>query len=468
MMTLRELALMIPHAETSGPAETWIGSVTIDSRSVQRSALFVAIPGERFDGHDFVGDATDRGASALLVARRVESHLPQLVVGDTREALGLLAHGWRSRFDLPLIVVTGSNGKTTTKEMIASILASAHGVEGRLATRGNLNNDIGLPLTLLQLRSVHRAAVIELGMNHPGETAWLARIAAPTVAVITNAQREHQEFMKSVEAVAREHALALNALPESGVGVFPADSGYADLWRETLGARRVMDFTVSKDALDPEPAVAAVAYPDQEASVVHFNTPAGTVTALVRASGSHNVSNAAAAAAACVAIGIEGNAIRDGLEAFRPVTGRMQLKAAANGARIYDDTYNANPDSVRAAIEVLSRRSAPRLLVLGDMGEVGESGPLFHAEVASAAALAGIERFMAVGPLMRHAVDAFGANASHFERVGDLTEAARAWIDSSGSDSSTLIKGSRFMAMEQVVSQLVASGNGDAQSQESH
>ncbi len=464
MLSLHEAAAMLENAPIFGDAGVRFSGVSTDSRNVAAGELFVALKGERFDGHDYLEQVAARGAVAALVMYETvgSTPLPTIRVADTRVALGTLARQWRRRFQIPLIAVTGSNGKTTTKEMIAAILVAAYGSNACLATRGNLNNDIGVPLTLLRLRAAHRCAVIELGMNHPGETALLAALAAPTVTLITNAQREHQEFMQSVEAVAREHALAINALPANGTAVFPAEDVYASWWWKAAGDRGVIEFGL-KRAVSPgqasfSPFQAAVTASvvggntQTFASSVEIQTPAGQVTVNLQAAGEHNVRNAAAAAAAALAAGVPLAAIATGLEAFVPVRGRMQKKHGPHGSLLIDDSYNANPDSVLAAIDVLVGTPGPHTLILGDMGEVGDAGPAFHAEVGRYAATHKVERLLCLGVLTRHTCAAFGSTAQHFDDIDALIENARAH---SGAGT-VLVKGSRFMGMERIVDALDA------------
>jgi UDP-N-acetylmuramoyl-tripeptide--D-alanyl-D-alanine ligase len=451
-----------PSVLPTEPAEVRFSGVCTDSRKVQPGDLFVALAGEKFDGHAFLDQVKEQGAVAALVSRPVVSSLPQLLVNDTKIGLGALARGWRQQFDLPVIAVTGSNGKTTTKEMIAAILAAAFGAKDRLATFGNLNNDIGLPLTLLRLRSHHRAAVVELGMNHPGETEWLASIAQPTVALVNNAQREHQEFMQSVAAVAREHSLALLALPDDGVAVFPADEEYTPVWKEAAAARRVIDFAVRQDSHTDGAAVTALPYLAADHSDVHLATPLGETTIKLQAAGLHNVRNAAAATAATLAIGVPLAMIHQGLEAFTPVQGRLQHSVLASGLHLIDDTYNANPDSARAAIDVLAACPAPQLLILGDMGEVGDAGPAFHAEIGAYAQQRGISGLLATGALMRHAVAAFNNAHGEHEKTAPVAQhyndmdALLLALRTEAQPGTVLIKGSRFMHMERVVNTLLA------------
>ena len=424
--------------------------VATDTRTLAPGDLFVALKGERFDGHDFVGAARDSGAVAALVVADRAGKLPGnlIAVPDPLRALGKLAAHWRARFALPVAVVVGSNGKTTVKEMLASVLRAHFGAARVLATEGNLNNAIGLPLTLLGLRAEHAAAAIELGMNHPGETAELAVIAQPTIAVVNNAQREHQEFMRTVADVAAEHAAIIRALPADGVAVFNADDAHADVWRAAASERpgvRVLDFALDGDAaVRPRGAVPA-------AGAMVLVTPAGEAPVRLAAPGRHNVSNALAAAAAAVAIGVPLAAIVRGLEAFRPVAGRLAALRSEGGAAVIDDTYNANPDSVLAAIDVLAAAPHPRWLVLGDMGEVGANGPRYHGEVGAYARAAGIERLLTVGTLATESAAAFGAGAQHFASVEALAEHVAA---AARAGTTVLVKGSRFMRMERVVAAL--------------
>jgi UDP-N-acetylmuramoyl-tripeptide--D-alanyl-D-alanine ligase len=446
MLTVAELARALPQAELQGDGRVKFTRVSTDSRTLEPGALFVALRGERFDGHDHAAQAVARGAVALLVDRALDLPVPQVIVADTRRALGLAAAAWRARFDLPLIAVTGSNGKTTVTQMIAAILAAAHGEKRRLATRGNLNNDIGLPLMLFELNGQQRVAVLELGMNHPGEIAYLAQLARPTVAVVNNAQREHQEFMSSVEATAIENGAVIDALPADGVAVFPADDECAPVWRHKAGTRRVLDFARSGEA-----TVTAEVSPTAGGSQLSIASPAGLIEVALPVPGAHNVHNALAAAAAAIAVGVAPSDIAAGLAAFRPVAGRGVRHNLAAGALLIDDSYNANPDSVRAAIDLLASLPAPRTLVLGDMGEVGGQGPAFHREVGVYAADRGIDALLALGEATRDSVAAFGGRGRHFAGVEPLIEAARG-ISAAG--GTVLVKGSRFMRMERVVQAL--------------
>jgi UDP-N-acetylmuramoyl-tripeptide--D-alanyl-D-alanine ligase len=453
MMTLAEAHALLPSARLVGDPALAIERVHSDTRTLQPGDLFVALKGERFDAHDFLPQAKASGAVAALAERGLaEAGLAGLEVAEAQQALTDLAGAWRRRFDLPLIAVAGSNGKTTVTQMIASILHAWLG-DAALATRGNLNNHIGVPLTLLRLRgdatTRHRGAVIELGMNHPGEIGALAALAAPTVALVNNAQREHQEFMASVEAVARENGAALGALGPSGIAVFPADDPHAPTWREIAGARRTLTFALHGGA-----DVTGRAEWQADHWQVEIRTPDGTIATRLAAAGLHNVKNAFAAAACALAAGCPPGAVAGGLAAFTPVSGRSQTKAfmrAGRSVTLVDDSYNANPDSVRAAIDVLAGLPGPRWLVLGDMGEVGDQGVAFHAEVGAYAKERGIETLWTVGRLCTHAAAAF-AGARHFDDVASLITA----LSQAPACGAVLVKGSRFMKMEQVVAALLA------------
>jgi UDP-N-acetylmuramoyl-tripeptide--D-alanyl-D-alanine ligase len=431
----------------------WFDGIATDSRTVRPGELFVALKGERFDGHDYIELALRRGAVAAVVAadRAGKATGSLLVVADPLHALGALAASWRRRFTLPVVGIVGSNGKTTVKEMTAAILRSGFGAEHVHATPGNLNNAIGLPLTVLGLRAAHRAAAVEIGMNHPGETAELAAIALPTIGLINNAQREHQEFMKSVADVAAEHAALIRALPERGVAVFNADDDYASFWQEIVVRRNAEGAAIALRGfgLRASAAVTARFRIETWGSFMDVTTPEASTTLELRAPGRHNVANALGAIAAATAAGATLADAAAALAAFRPLSGRLRTVELAGGGAVIDDTYNANPDSVRAAIAVLARAPSPRWLVLGDMGEVGDQGVAFHREVGAYARAAGVDRLLAAGDLAQHAAAAFGSGGEHFTTVAALAAALHA-----EPGVTVLVKGSRFMRMERVVSAL--------------
>jgi murE/murF fusion protein len=425
-----------------------------DSRALTPDAVFVAIKGDNFDGHAYLSQVMQAGAVAAVV-NEVDRDiaLPQIALGNTRQALTKMASAWRQCFDIPVIGVTGSNGKTTTKEMIASVLACALGEEARLATRGNLNNDLGVPLTVLRLRSTHRAAVIELGMNHPGEIANIAQCAQPTIGLVLNAQREHQEFMQSVQAVAQENGSIFNYLSGPGIAIFPANDQYSELWQSMSREHQTVTFGLVDQAHQAGSVTFSIADIKSTESGGHgfaLNTPDGQVRINLPLPGRHNILNAAAACACAWSVGVSLQVMAEALEKFGAVKGRMQVHVLASHQTLIDDTYNANPDSVRAAIDVLVSLPAYRLLVLGDMGEVGQDTAALHAEVGHYAKQAGVDGLLVLGRDTRHAVEAFGTHAQHFETPEEVCAEIL-----KRSPSSILIKGSRFMKMERVVNQFM-------------
>ncbi|MDD5325208.1 MAG: UDP-N-acetylmuramoyl-tripeptide--D-alanyl-D-alanine ligase [Polaromonas sp.] len=448
MMSLQEALRWLPLARLSGDGSVRILRVHTDTRSLQAGDLFVALKGEHFDGHEFLMQAKARGAAAAIAQHGLaQAGLSGLEVADSRLALGLLAAGWRSQFTLPLIAVTGSNGKTTVTQMIAQVLCAWKSAQA-FATEGNLNNDIGVPLTLLRLRGSHQIGVVELGMNHPGEIAYLSELVKPTVALINNAQREHLEFMATVEAVARENGSVLQSLDAGGVAVFPADDDYTLVWRSLAGSRRVLTFALSAPA-----DVTAGARWNGDHWQVAARTPSGSLEFSLHIAGWHNVKNALAATACALAAGVPLSFISAGLSAFTPVKGRSRaISMDLTGLQdrmltLIDDTYNANPDSMRAAIDVLAELPGPRLLVMGDMGEVGDRGPQFHDEAGRHARALGIEKLFTLGAQSQRAASAFG-NARHFNDMAELIAAVVAELPQLGS---VLVKGSRFMKMERLV-----------------
>ncbi|MCU7373476.1 UDP-N-acetylmuramoyl-tripeptide--D-alanyl-D-alanine ligase [Paucibacter sp. O1-1] len=463
LMTLAQahhlLQTALPQARLVGDGQIEIARVHSDTRTLRAGDLFVALRGERFDAHDFLPQAAASGAVAVIAERGVaEAGLSGIEVPDAKQALGLLAAAWRSHCHLPLIAVTGSNGKTTVTQMIASILRAWLG-PASLATEGNYNNDIGVPLTLLRLRQDdavwHRAAVVELGMNHPGEIAPLAAMARPTVALVTNAQREHQEFLQTVEAAARENGAAIEALGAAGVAVFPAEDACAPIWHALAGQRAMLSFALQGQA-DVTGRAAWVQGSETQGAghwALELHTPAGDAPVALRVAGLHNVRNALAAAASALAAGAPLAAIVRGLESFEPVKGRSQLKSLSRQrVTLIDDSYNANPDSVRAAIDVLADLPGASWLILGDMGEVGSQGPEFHREVGAYAAERGVAAFWAAGSACADAAGAYGGGARHF----DTTEALIAALAEAPRVKNILVKGSRFMQMERVVAALLA------------
>jgi UDP-N-acetylmuramoyl-tripeptide--D-alanyl-D-alanine ligase len=456
MMTLLQAAQAI-GAQASGANVPFIG-VSTDSRNVAQGDLFVALKGERFDGHEYIRTAMSFGAVAAMVDHSWPDQdlgLPLLRVDNTRLGLGRLAHTWRALNNTPLVAITGSNGKTTLKEMVAAILRAElwgngvdDGADALLATEGNLNNDIGVPLTLLKLRKQHRFAVIEMGMNHPGEIEYLSNMTSPDVAVINNAQRAHLGLLGTIEAVAHAKGEIFAGLRPDGVAIINADDPHAYVWRELTGSRKRVEFALSQPA-----AVSARYSLTVFGSHIDFQTPQGEISTQLQVPGTHNVRNALAACAVALAFKVKPVSISAGLRAFAGVKGRMQRKSGINGAILIDDTYNANPDSAMAALDVLAQFQGTKIFVLGDMGEVGPDGNAMHAAIGQYAQQSGVDRLFSLGELSHQAAAKFGNGSALYVRAEDLIANLRPLLKTG---VTVLIKGSRFMHMERVVNALVS------------
>jgi UDP-N-acetylmuramoyl-tripeptide--D-alanyl-D-alanine ligase len=444
-----------PALDLIHPGEDRLFSgVEIDSRRIKNGQLFVALRGERLDGHDFLAQAHAQGAAVALVEREEPAvPLPQWVVRDTRRALGDLAKAWRLRFELPVIGVTGSNGKTTVKQMLASICAQQGAV---LATQGNLNNDIGVPLTLFNLAQDHRAAVIEMGANHAGEIAYLADLARPQVGLVNNAAAAHLEGFGSLDGVAKAKGELYQGLPAQGVAIINQDDGYAEFWKTLAGNRPILSFGFDARA-DFHADAEKLRIQEQEdhfETEFYMGTPAGEVKVRIPLPGRHNVANALAAAAAAYAAGIELKLICQGLAIMQPAPGRLQIRAGLAGVRLIDDTYNANPGSLAAALQVLTSLPGPHWLVLADMGELGPQGQDLHRQAGLLARQAGIDRLYSLGTLAQEAAQTYGAGAQAFEQPQQLAQALL--IDIKAADHPVILfKGSRRMQLEQVVKPLL-------------
>ena len=437
-------------------ADATFTDVVSDSRTLKRGQLFVALQGPNFNGQDFVGAALQAGAAGAVVAAAQPVALPQIVVSDTQAALERAARSWRAHFAGPLVGVAGSNGKTTAKEMTASILAQAGEC---LATRGNLNNHIGVPLTLMRLTPGHRFAVIEMGANRAGEVAALVALARPSIGLITNAGAEHLEGFGTLEGVARAEGEMVAGLTPAATAVINADDEFVSLWRGstparvvTFGVRQRADFT----ATDVRASVGAHGFR------THFrlSAPQGSAAIELSLGGAHNVANALAAAAAAAAAGATLEHIAAGLAAVRAVPGRLQFKQSASGAWLIDDSYNANPSSMRAAIEVLATLSGRKWLVLGDMGELGAFAADAHTDIGEFARAQGIERLYATGPLMQRAVESFGAGARWYGAAAELIAALHEALRGAGPEVRLLVKGSRSNRLERVVEALTGTTPG--------
>lgn len=434
-------------------------SVGADSRKIVPGQLFVALKGEHFDGHDFAEPAIKQGAAAVLVSNQT-SATPAIVVKDTYLALGELAAYWRSKFAMPIAAITGSNGKTTVKEMLASILrAAAKAPEAVLATQGNLNNHIGLPLTMLNLNAQHRYAVLEMGMNHTGEISYLTKLAKPTVALVNNAGSAHIGELGSFEAIAKAKGEIFEGLASDGIAVINADDVFAPLWKTLIGQRKTISFGLKNTA-----DVTASYELQADASALKIKTPQGQFSTVLPTPGLHNVMNALAATSAALAMDVELSAIAEGLQNYAGVKGRLQHLKGINGALVIDDTYNANPLSMKAAIDVLMAKPGEKLLVLGDMGELGDDAAALHAEIGSYAKAAGVDALFTLGTLSQNMAEAFGAGAKHYSTAEALATELAAKLKPT---SVVLVKGSRFMAMERIVKEIITDGKTDKQ-EEAH
>ena len=430
-------------------ADADFAAVNSDTRKLQRGDLFVALKGERFDGHEFVARAGSLGAAGALVSRRIDSGVPQILVADTLSALQQLAHSWRKDFSLPVVAVTGSNGKTTTRQMLAAIFAARGPV---LATEGNLNNHIGLPLTLLRLRDSHQTAVIEMGANHFGEIAALTKIAEPDIGIVTQAGDAHLEGFGTREGVARAKGELFAALRPGGVAILNRDDAFYPLWRGLATAASVISFGFHQQA--DVCALNVVAEPADAPKATRFDlrAPDGRVSVLVPLPGRHNVANALAAAAAAIALGMDLPQVAQGLAQVQGAGGRVTARSTPEGARLIDDTYNANPTSLAAALELLASAGGERIAVLGDMGELGPDSARLHFEAGQKARALKIDGLFALGRLARETAAGFGAGARHFESVEALAVELRAKLKTG---VTVLVKGSRSARMERVVAALM-------------
>jgi UDP-N-acetylmuramoyl-tripeptide--D-alanyl-D-alanine ligase len=424
--------------------DTVFSGISTDTRSLSKGNLFVALQGPNFDGHNYLQLAAERGAAAVATSKQVVAKLPRLEVADTRIALGLLASHWRRRFEIPVVAITGSNGKTTVKEMLASILELCGPT---LATAGNFNNDIGLPHTLLRLDQQHRFAVIELGANHPGEIDYLAQLTRPDVALVNNAAPAHLEGFGSLEGVAHAKGELFASLSENGIAIINADDPFASLWRKLSAQYSVIEF-----GLENRADITAQWQPELNGSRLQITTPAGDFLTALQVPGRHNVMNALAACAAAVALNIDCEIIAAGLAAFKSVKGRLQVQPGIHGSRLIDDTYNANPASLQAALDVLAEQPGQRWLVLGDMGELGEASEAMHSQVAADASIAGVSELFVLGELAEISAAAFGQGAVICSSMDELISILHQKLQA---DVTVLIKGSRFMHMERLVEALV-------------
>lgn len=428
--------------------DTVFTGCSTDSRSDNIGKLFIAIEGDKFDGHEFINKAVENGAIGSIVSKDVDGQSrPCVLVENTIQAMGELAAYWRSKFDIPLIAITGSNGKTTVKEMVFSVLSEESTV---LSTKGNLNNHIGVPLTIFNLGDEHKYAVVEMGANHPGEISRLTKITKPTVATITTCAPSHLEGFGSVEGVANAKAEIYEGLQNGGTAVINIDEDYADLWKKCAGAHERITFSTERDADIYANSI------ELSGECLHYRfilyTPNGDTSVQLPVPGRHNVQNAVAAAACCYSVGIPLASIKNGLEGLRPVNNRLQLKVNTDGVNIYDDTYNANPKSLEVAMQTISEYPGRHWLVLGDMGELGRDTKTYHEEAGDKARALGFERLFAIGPNSYYAAEKFGSGGSHYSTIQELINSIRNGLTS---NIRILVKGSRYMKMERVINALV-------------
>ena len=445
MMTTLSSAAESMHGRLLGGDRIFDG-VSTDTRTLRRGELFVALQGPNFDGGDYVSQASDKGAAAAVVGAKVDGDIAQITVADTKLALGQLGAAWRRDRSAVVVGITGSNGKTTLKELTAACLSQ---VAPTIATEGNLNNDIGMPLMLTRIDETHRYAVLEMGANHAGEIEYLTSLAEPDVVAITNAAAAHLEGFGSIDEVAKAKGEILCGKSRPGVAILNADDAYFELW-----SAMATDIDVVGFGIDTQTDICAgdiVA--DGGGSNFCLHLFDSLVDVRLSLPGRHNVHNACAAAAIATALGVAPEQIQSGLESVQPVAGRLQPKRGLNGATLFDDSYNANPLSVAAAAEFLAALDGQSWLVLGDMGELGADAARLHREVGIVVKNAGVDRLFGTGELSRYVTEAFGDKASWFDSIDALIDALRVAVTS---DVNLLVKGSRFMRMERVVEALAS------------
>ena len=451
MMSLSQAALAIGGKLQGDDAV--FAAISKDTRTLNVDDLYIALKGENFDGHDFLNKAADLGAAGALVSDPQLMSLSQICVDDTRIALGALAAEWRNQFKGKLVAITGSNGKTTVKEMCRAILLNAVGEDRVLSTLGNLNNDIGMPMTLLSIRQQHDYAVIEMGANHVAEINYLTQIAKPDVAVITNAGAAHLEGFGSIEKVAQAKSEIYSGLSDDGVAIINLDDDYADYWHQVCQGKNIVTFSMQDKKAD--------VYAEKSGDGVYiFKTASGDISISMNLPGRHNVMNALAATAATLVLGVAPENISSGLRSFSSVSGRLNVQQGLNGAHIIDDTYNANPLSLNAAIDVLEEMNGDSHLVLGDMAELGESAAVLHFEAGQYAKQHGVNKLYALGDLSRNTVEGYGEGAEFFE---DRETLIKTIIENMDESTTVLVKGSRSMTMENIVSALLLNNKNNKQ-----
>ncbi|SMG67058.1 UDP-N-acetylmuramoylalanyl-D-glutamyl-2, 6-diaminopimelate-D-alanyl-D-alanyl ligase [methanotrophic bacterial endosymbiont of Bathymodiolus sp.] len=447
-LTLNEVSEIL-QGELVG-ASVPVSGLSIDTRTLVNGDIYLAIKGEQFDGHDFIAQAQQQGAGAMIVSKKVDTDLPQLIVKDTRIALAELAGALRNKLQLKVCAITGSNGKTTVKEMIATILTVNSQV---LFTQGNFNNDIGVPLTLLRLNQQHQYAVIEMGANHRGEIAYTSHYAKPDVSVITNVGPAHIEGFGSIEGVANAKAEIIQSLTDAGVAILNADDPFYSLWQELAGKRKVLSFGLSPAADISAENIITQEQDQQFKTCFDLVAEGNSVPVELTLAGEHNVKNALAASAACLALGIGLEQIQTGLQNVKAVNGRLQLFTSAAGIKLINDTYNANPASLTVALEVLKQCPGEKWLALGAFGELGADSESIHSEMGREIKKAGVQRLFATGSMAENTVQAFGAGADYYAAQDDLIKSVKEQITP---EQTLLVKGSRAQKMEVVVNALLS------------
>ena len=442
-MSLDDIAdiLLVEHLAAKRIGENvTVKGISTDTRTINGGELFIALKGPNFDGHDYIKTALDKGAAACLVQNEINTNA--VITTDTHQALGLLAKAWREKFNKTVFAITGSNGKTTVKEMIASIISQNQSV---MATDGNLNNDIGVPLTLFRLNADYDAAVIEMGANHVNEISYLTNLALPDVAVITNIGTAHLEGFGSIENTAKAKAEIFQGLSESGTAIINADDDFFEEFKEVTKPYKVISYGMNDADITCQFNASA------EGSVLNVSTPKGECVIKLKLLGSHNVMNALAAIAAAIAVNVSLEQIVKGLESLEPVSGRLQMKQGVNNSLVIDDTYNANPTSLTAALNVLRGFSGKHFLALGDMGELGDKAEALHVDAGIYAKESGVDSLYSFGKLAAKAAKEFGGNGFCYDKHEDMINALR---DELSQDVTLLVKGSRSMHMENIVNAL--------------
>jgi len=445
--SFKKLSDIVQSQLTSAFHQHQFQGISTDTRALQPGNLFIALKGEHYDGHAFLNEAHQKGAAAAIVTQKTDAPLLQLAVPDTVKALGLLAHEWRKQFQIPVVALTGSNGKTTLKNMVAAILrAACYPQENAvLATEANFNNHIGVPLLLSQLHAAHRYSVVEMGMNHFGELAYLTQLACPTVAAINNAAPAHLQGVSDIAGVAKAKGEIFSGLSPTGTAILNADDDYFSYWKNLIGSRAVLSFGLNNNA-DIHAALHAESGPMKQNFTLI--TPHGRIPVSLPLLGKHNVMNALAAATVCIALKIDLEAIRHGLELIVPAKGRLERYTLAQNICLIDDTYNANPASLQAAVRVLSNFSGNKILILGDMRELGNQSFEQHAAMGEIIQTAGIHHLFTYGEFSEQTSKNFGSNAHHFHNQEQLIETVKSYLTP---HSTVLVKGSRYMKMEKVV-----------------